>query len=88
MGSCRPDLRELHLKTIALRAIETRRFSMIVSNLGVELGQLLVVGLALPIIVAAARRAPRRFERWGSQLGSGAAAAFGTVWLVARLIAL
>jgi hypothetical protein len=32
IGSCRPDLRELHLKTIALRAIETRRFSMIVSS--------------------------------------------------------
>jgi hypothetical protein len=59
--------------------------SLLSFNLGVELGQLLVVALALPIVVAAARRAPRRFERWGLELGSFVIAAFGTVWLVARL---
>jgi hypothetical protein len=32
IGSRRPDLEELHLKAIALRAIETRRISMIVST--------------------------------------------------------
>ncbi len=61
--------------------------SLVSFNLGVELGQLLVVGLALPIIVVAARRSPRAFERGGLKLGSGIIAAFGTIWLVARLTA-
>jgi hypothetical protein len=61
--------------------------SLVSFNLGVELGQLLVVGLALPIIAAAAGRAPRAFERWGLRLGSGVIAAFGTIWLIARLAA-
>ena len=59
--------------------------SLLSFNLGVELGQLLVVGLALPIVVSCARRAPRAFERWGLQLGSGLIGAFGTIWLVVRL---
>ena len=59
--------------------------SLLSFNLGVEIGQLLVLALTFPLIVGAARRAPRRFERWGLQLGSGVIAAFGTVWLVARL---
>ena len=54
-------------------------------NLGVELGQLLVLALTFPLILLAARRSPRRFERWGLQLGSAAISALGTVWLVARL---
>lgn len=61
--------------------------SLLSFNLGVELGQLLVVALALPMIVAAARRSPRRFERAGLELGSVVIAGFGTVWLVARLAA-
>jgi HupE/UreJ protein len=61
--------------------------SLLSFNLGVELGQLLVVGLALPIVVACARRAPRAFERWGLELGSGIIGAFGTVWLIVRLAA-
>lgn len=61
--------------------------SLLSFNLGVELGQLLVVGLALPIVVTCARRAPRTFERWGLQLGSALIGAFGAIWLVARLIA-
>jgi hydrogenase/urease accessory protein HupE len=60
--------------------------SLVSFNLGVELGQLLVVGLTLPILVAAAHRAPRRFERWGLTVGSGIIAAFGTLWLGARLV--
>jgi hypothetical protein len=56
-------------------------------NLGVELGQLLVVGLVLPIIVAAARRNAQRFERWGLCLGSAVVGLFGTIWLVSRLAA-
>ncbi len=54
-------------------------------NLGVELGQLLVVGLALPILVAAARRDVRRYERWGLRLLSAGIALAGLVWLIARV---
>jgi hypothetical protein len=61
--------------------------SLLSFNLGVELGQLLVVGLALPIVVTCARRAPRTFERWGLQVGSGLIGAFGTIWLIVRLTA-
>jgi hypothetical protein len=46
-----------------------------------------VLALTFPLIVGAARRNPRRFERWGLQLGSALIAAFGTIWLVARLVA-
>jgi len=59
--------------------------SLVSFNLGVELGQLLVVALALPIIVAGARRAPARFELWGLRVGSGLLGLCGTIWLVARL---
>jgi len=72
-----------------LREIGLPRRGLVLSllsfNAGVELGQLLVLGLTFPIIVWAARRNPRRFERWGLRLGSGVIAAFGTVWLIARL---
>ena len=61
--------------------------SLLSFNLGVELGQLLVVALALPIVVTCARRAPRAFERWGLQIGSGVIGLFGTIWLVTRLAA-
>jgi hypothetical protein len=74
-----------------LRQIGLPRRGLVLSllsfNFGVELGQLLVVGLVLPVLVTWARRAPRAFERWGLQLGSGLIGAFGTIWLVARLIA-
>jgi hypothetical protein len=59
--------------------------SLLSFNLGVELGQLLVIALALPIVVTCARRAPRSFERWGLQIGSGVIGAFGALWLVVRL---
>jgi HupE / UreJ protein len=61
--------------------------SLVSFNLGVEVGQLLIVGLVLPIIVTAARRAPRRFERWGLKLGSTIIAGMGMIWLVARMAA-
>jgi len=61
--------------------------SLLSFSLGVALGQLLVVGLVLPIVVTCARRAPRAFERWGLQLGSALIGAFGMIWLVARLVA-
>jgi hypothetical protein len=60
--------------------------SLLSFNLGVELGQLLVVALVLPIVVTAARRAPRRFERWGVEVGSALIGTFGTIWLFARLV--
>ncbi len=60
--------------------------SLLSFNVGVEIGQLLVLAITFPLIVGAARRSPRRFERWGLQLGSAVIAAFGTVWLVARLV--
>jgi hydrogenase/urease accessory protein HupE len=60
--------------------------SLVSFNLGVEIGQLLVLALTFPLIVGAARRNPRRFERWGLRLGSAVIAAFGTVWLIARLV--
>src|SRR5665213_197571 len=59
--------------------------SLVSFNLGVEIGQLLVLALTFPLIVGAARRNPRRFERWGLMLGSAVIAAFGTVWLILRL---
>jgi hypothetical protein len=61
--------------------------SLLSFNLGVELGQLLVVALALPIIVACARRSPAGFERWGLRVGSATLGLLGTIWLVARLAA-
>lgn len=74
-----------------LREIGLPRRGLVLSllsfNLGVEIGQLLVVGLVLPIVVTWARRTPRAFERWGLQLGSGLIGTFGTLWLVTRLIA-
>jgi hypothetical protein len=74
-----------------LREIGLPRRGLVLSllsfNLGVELGQLLVVGLALPIVVACARRAPRAFERWGLELGSALIGLLGTIWLVTRLTA-
>jgi len=75
----------------ALREIGLPRRGLVLSlvsfNLGVELGQLLVVALALPILVAAARRDPARYERWGLRGLSGAIALAGAVWLVARVAA-
>jgi hypothetical protein len=59
--------------------------SLVSFNLGVEIGQLLVLALTFPLIVGAARRNPRRFERWGLILGSAIIGAFGTVWLILRL---
>jgi hypothetical protein len=61
--------------------------SLLSFNLGVELGQLLVVALALPIVVTCAHRSPRAFERGGLQIGSGIIGLFGTIWLVVRLTA-
>lgn len=73
----------------ALREIGLPRrglaLALVSFNLGVEVGQLLVVGLVLPLFVAAARRAPRRYERWALGFASAALAAVALVWLVSRL---
>ncbi|MES1209502.1 MAG: HupE/UreJ family protein, partial [Pseudomonadota bacterium] len=73
----------------ALREIGLPRRGLLLSlaafNAGVELGQLLILSMTLPIILAAAHRSPRAFERWGLALGSGLIACFGTIWLIARV---
>lgn len=53
-------------------------------NLGVEAGQLFVLGLILPIIFLA--RQKEWFEPKGVRILSGAVAAAGCVWFVARVI--
>jgi hydrogenase/urease accessory protein HupE len=62
--------------------------SLLAFNLGVEAGQLLVLSVVFPVIVTAARRSPRRFERWGLEAGSALIGAFGTAWLAVRLVAM
>ncbi|HXU64160.1 MAG TPA: HupE/UreJ family protein [Polyangia bacterium] len=73
----------------ALREIGLPRRGLVLSlvafNLGVELGQLLVVALALPILVAAARRDAERYERWALRALSSGIALVGLVWLVVRI---
>ncbi|MES1210265.1 MAG: HupE/UreJ family protein [Pseudomonadota bacterium] len=73
----------------ALREIGLPRrgllLSLVAFNAGVELGQLLILSMTLPIILGAARRSPRAFERWGLGLGSCLIACFGTIWLIARV---
>ncbi|HSS39523.1 MAG TPA: HupE/UreJ family protein, partial [Polyangia bacterium] len=54
-------------------------------NVGVELGQLLVVGLALPLLVAAARRDAAWYERWGLRAASAVVAAAALVAFFSRL---
>ncbi|MDB4980094.1 MAG: hypothetical protein JWM82_846, partial [Myxococcales bacterium] len=62
--------------------------SLIAFNLGVELGQLAVVTLALPLVLTAARRSPIEYERWGLGLGSTIISGLGVAWLIARLAAI
>jgi hypothetical protein len=59
--------------------------SLLAFNLGVELGQLAVVALVLPIVLGFARRRPEAFERWGLRGASAAIALAGGIWLVLRL---
>jgi hydrogenase/urease accessory protein HupE len=54
-------------------------------NLGVELGQLLVIALLLPALLTAARRWPQPFERWGLRGGSAVIGAFGALWVITRI---
>jgi hypothetical protein len=59
--------------------------SLLSFNLGVELGQLTVVSLALPLVLGLARRRPAAFERFVLRGGSAAIAAAGLVWFVLRV---
>jgi len=59
--------------------------SLLAFNLGVELGQLAVVALVLPLVLGFARRRPAAFERWGLRGASAAIALAGAIWLVLRL---
>jgi hydrogenase/urease accessory protein HupE len=73
----------------ALREIGLRRRGLLLSllsfNLGVELGQLLIVGLALPLLVTAARHNPTVYNRWLLRRGSLILALLGIAWLLTRL---
>ena len=59
--------------------------SLLAFNLGVELGQLAVVSLVLPLVLSAARRRPVAFERWGLRGGSAAIALAGVIWFALRV---
>jgi hypothetical protein len=54
-------------------------------NLGVEVGQLAVVSLVLPLVLAVAVRRPATFERWVLRGGSAALALAGALWFVLRV---
>jgi len=60
--------------------------SLLAFNLGVELGQLAVVSVALPLIMWAATRNPGRFERWGLGVVSAGIGIAGMVWFVLRVL--
>ena len=54
-------------------------------NLGVEVGQLGVVLLAWPLLMALGRAGGGAPRRWTEELGSAAIAGLGTFWLVLRV---
>jgi hydrogenase/urease accessory protein HupE len=71
----------LHGMNLSSRGLVTSLFSF---NAGVEIGQLLVVGLAFPLLLFLSRR-QERLHVWVRRLGSVAVAAMGLVWFVARI---
>ena len=72
-------LREIGLPTRGLIA------SLLAFNRGVEVGQLSVVSLVLPLVLGLARRGPVAFERGVLRIASAAIALAGAIWLVLRL---
>jgi hypothetical protein len=54
-------------------------------NVGVELGQLSIVALVLPLLVVAARRSPAGYRRAVVLGGSALIGLFGMLWLVDRV---
>ncbi|MDG0834055.1 HupE/UreJ family protein [Pelomonas saccharophila] len=73
------------LKDLGLRGQELV-LPLLGFNLGVELGQLAVVALLLPVALALRGRAA--YRRWIVQGGSSAIAALATLWLAERSLAL
>ncbi|MFX5586979.1 HupE/UreJ family protein, partial [Acinetobacter baumannii] len=69
------------LKDLGLRGSELL-LPLLGFNLGVELGQLAVVALLLPL--ALVLRARVAYRRWIVPGGSGAIAALATLWLAER----
>lgn len=59
--------------------------ALLAFNLGVELGQVVLVALALPLLLGAARYDALRFERLALRGGSVGLALAGAIWFVARL---
>src|SRR5207247_912226 len=70
-------LRALHLPRSSLAA------SLVTFNLGVEVGQICIVGLAFPVVLALRRRA--FFLPIGLRVSSAAIAGLGLFWLVERI---
>jgi hypothetical protein len=54
-------------------------------NVGVELGQLAIVALVLPLLLVGARRSPDRYRRAVVVGGSALIGLFGMLWLVDRV---
>lgn len=57
--------------------------ALVMFNLGVEVGQLGVVGVVLPLIMVLSRH--KQFRTWGVRGGSAAIVVAGLVWFVARI---
>lgn len=72
------------LKDLGLRGLELVA-PLLAFNLGVELGQLAVVALLLPLALAV--RAAAAYRRWVVPAGSGAIALLAAVWCVERSLA-
>jgi len=72
-------LRELELPRASLAA------GLVTFNLGVEVGQVCIVALALPLLAALLRR--RWFAIAGARVSSGAIGCLGAFWLLRRLLA-
>ena len=71
----------------ALQALKLPRSALVAGlvsfNLGVEVGQVAIVGLAFPLLTWL--RSLRGFQPWGPRLLSGVIAAFGLLLLVQRI---
>jgi HupE / UreJ protein len=59
--------------------------SLLSFNVGVEVGQLAVVSLVLPLVLLVAGRRPETFERWVLRVGSAAIALAGAIWFALRV---
>ncbi len=62
--------------------------SLLSFNLGVELGQLAVVAVTLPVLLLFARRNPHGFEQAAVTAGSALLGVAGLTWFVIRVVAL